>query len=127
MGDAFFNVILDDLGRVWARDVSDIYPRYIRGALGELPGWSEKRKREEVKQKKRKEEEREEVEKRRRKEKKKKRRREKEEKMRRKEQKKKKRRRVKKEGEGRRTTEHPSANKQLYIQTPDRPPLRLLC
>jgi len=24
-------------------------------------------------------------------------------------------------------TEHPSANKQLYIQTPDRPPQRLLC
>ena len=36
------------MGRRYIRGISEIYPRYIRGALGELPGWSEKGRREDV-------------------------------------------------------------------------------
>ncbi len=80
------------LGRGWAGDISEVYPRYIRGISGELwgssPGWSEKgsrgagkkRRREEEKKRRREEEKkrRREEEKKRREEEKKKRRREEE-------------------------------------------------
>ena len=71
------------LGRGWAGDISEIYPRYIRGISGELwgssPGWSEKGSRGAGKKRRREEEKkRRREEKKRREEEKKKRRREEE-------------------------------------------------
>ena len=84
-------------------DPAEIYQRYIRGALGELPGWSEKRK---GKKRRRREEE--------------KRRREEDKKRRREEERREEERREK---EKKRKREEVS----VYSKTPDQPALPALC